>query len=247
MIHDCGARTNQVEMALDHGKGPLGAAINAARSGIAGGHGFQAFFKNNAAGGSVVTMLKNVQTMKAIRGLKPNRFSASQPEFVCVDRRTLARYPKIPNDPWAICRVSGSFGLWLRGWKYVFLCPRFFTLPTCPTERRCPGVKDNMFEMTGFLLADFQSYVLMHEMIHFYLGRSSLGWDTTPAEKYKLNECVAMDPKDSLKNPMHYQYYVASQYTLSKPCSSYHSLAYLFSTCLTSSLSNTMLTREHSG
>ncbi|KAL8702972.1 MAG: hypothetical protein Q9201_003855 [Fulgogasparrea decipioides] len=209
IIHDCGALTQQVQIALDLGKEPLAAAIDAASQGVAGGHGFQAFFKKNAAAKPVASMLKNIQTMKPIRGRKPNLFSASQPEFVCVDRDTFGRYPGIPRDPDPDCRVTGSFGLWIRGFKYIFICPKFFTLPISTTARHCPRVIDNMFERTGYLLADYQKYSLIHEMVHFYLGRSSLGWDTNPQEMYKLNECVNLDAKNSLNNPENYQYFVA--------------------------------------
>ncbi|KAL8727315.1 MAG: hypothetical protein Q9181_005755 [Wetmoreana brouardii] len=208
-IYDCGALRPQVQAALDLGKGTLAEAIDAASQGVAGGHGFQAFFKNNAAAKPVAHMLKDIQIMKPIRGLKPNRLSASQPEFVCVDRNTFDRYPGIIRDPDEYCRISGAFGVWFRGFKYIFLCPKYFTLNISPMGQYCPRVMDNMFERTGYLLADFQKYSLIHEMVHFYLGRSSLGWDTNPKEIYKLNECVNLDAKNSLNNPMNYQYFVA--------------------------------------
>ncbi|KAL8666266.1 MAG: hypothetical protein Q9202_001535 [Teloschistes flavicans] len=196
------------QQALDLGKEPLNAAINAA-SQSPNSHGFHAFFKSDASTGPVVDMLKKVQTMKAIRGLKPNRFILSQPEFVCVDGNTHSRYPRLPRDPYQTCRLLGVFGLWIRGFKYIFLCPKIFTLPISPRARHCPRVIDNQFERKGYLLADYQKYILIHEMIHFYLGRSSLGWESKPLELYELNECVNFDAKNSLRNPMNYQYYIA--------------------------------------
>lgn len=203
-------------MALDLGKEPLGAAINAAQQGISGSHGFMAFFKNNAAIGEVVTILKNTQTLKPIRGLRPNRFTPTSPEFVCVQQSTSQRY-NLPRDPYLNCAGSGFFAFWQRGYKWIFLCPKYFTLkisPIGPPSKFCPRVINNAFEPKGYLLADYQKYVLIHEMGHYYMGRSSLGWDTKPAEVYRLNECVSMDPKHSLKNPMHWQYFVASKFIL---------------------------------
>ena len=91
------------------------------------------------------------------------------------------------------------------------MCPRFFTIAAAPRSKHCPKVTvENRFERTGNLLADFQAYNLIHEMIHFYLGQESLGWDTQPMEKYPLNDCVGFDKFYSWRNPMNYQYYVAS-------------------------------------
>ncbi|KAL8640516.1 MAG: hypothetical protein Q9228_002572 [Teloschistes exilis] len=197
-------------LGLDLGQEPLDAAINAVDQ-SPHSHGFHAFFKLDASRRLVMDMLKKVKTMKAIRGLKPNRFLASQPEFVCVDENTQGRYPRLPTDPYQTCRFMAVFGLWMRGFKYIFICPKFFNLPIAPSVRHCPRVIDNEFERKGYLLADYQKYILIHEMIHFYLGQSSLGWESKPVERYKLNECVNFDAKNSLRNPMNYQYYVASK------------------------------------
>ncbi|KAL8712958.1 MAG: hypothetical protein Q9220_002816 [cf. Caloplaca sp. 1 TL-2023] len=207
----------QIQVALDLGKEPLGAAINSAKQGIASPNGFRAWYKNNGAIGPVTRMLKNIQLLKPIRGLKPSRFSASQPEFVCVKQDTVDRFPHLTGDPYAQCERSGNFAMVLRGFKYVFLCEKFFTLkiaPIGPPTRNCPRVVNNEFERTGYRLADYQKYVLIHEMVHFYLGQSSLGFDTDPQEMYYLNQCVNLDAKDSLDNPMNYQYFVASEFSL---------------------------------
>ncbi|KAL8900392.1 MAG: hypothetical protein Q9207_005721, partial [Kuettlingeria erythrocarpa] len=210
-IRDCGTLADQVASGLDLGKEPLGEAINAAKQGLSGSHGFRAFFKTNAAVGPVTKMLKDIQTLRPARGMRPNIFKAQYPEFICVTPETRSRY-RLRLDPHVLCERNGEFGMWLRGEKYVFLCKKFFTdkiSPVGPPTKFCPRVIDNMFEPKGYLLADYQKYVLIHELVHFYLGRSSLGWTTNPKEKYRLNECVDMDPKNSLKNPMHWQYFVA--------------------------------------
>lgn len=211
IIHDCGSRTGQVRVGLDLGEGSLDAAINAADQ-SPHSHGFHAFFKLDASRRPVVDTLKKAQTMKAIRGLKPNRFLASQPEFVCVDENTPARYPRLPTDPYQTCRSIPAFGLYVRGFKYIFICSRFFSLPVAPSARHCPRVINNEFEeRKDYLLADYQKYILIHEMMHFYLGQSSLGWESKPVERYHMNRCVNLDPKNSLRNPMNYQYYLASK------------------------------------
>ncbi|KAL8953161.1 MAG: hypothetical protein Q9222_000982 [Ikaeria aurantiellina] len=156
---------------------------------------------------------KVLQTLMGFEpGLRPSRFRASQPEFVCVKQDTINRYPYLSRDPYKVCESSNSFGLWLLRFKYVFICERFFTLkisPVGPPTRNCPRVIDNEFERKGYLLADYQKYLLIHELVHFYLGQSSLGFNTNPPEMYRLNECVNMDAKNSLNNPMNYQYFIA--------------------------------------
>ncbi|KAL8760666.1 MAG: hypothetical protein Q9184_003164 [Pyrenodesmia sp. 2 TL-2023] len=211
IIRDCGASTDQIALGLDLGKEPIGAAINVAKQGVSGSHGFRAFFKNDAAIGPVTKMLKDIQTLRPARGMRPNIFKAQSPEFICVTPETRSRY-RLRNDPYVFCEQKGQFGMWFRGEKYVFLCQKFFTIkisPPGPPAKFCPRVIDNMFERKGYLLADYQKYLLIHELVHFYLGQKSLGWTTNPNEKYRLNECVDMDPKNSLKNPMHWQYFVA--------------------------------------
>lgn len=199
-------------LGLDLGKEPLEKAINAAKKGVSDPHGFRAWFKSNAAIAPVVTMLENVRTLKPVRLLKPNRFRPSQPEFICVTPNTVHRYPALRSDPEKVCAEIGGFSFWLRGFKWIFLCEKYFTLkvaPVGPPTKFCPRVIDNTFERKGDPLATYQHYVLIHEMVHFYLGQSSLGWNTNPKEMYQLNQCVNMTAKDSLRSPMHWQYFVA--------------------------------------
>lgn len=196
------------------GKEPLEMAINVAKKGVSDPHGFRAWFKSNTAIAPVVSILENIQTMKSIRMLKPNRFRPSQPEFICVTPETFDRYPALRYDPEQLCNNNGNYAFWLRGFKWIFLCPKFFTIkpaPVGPPTKFCPRVFDNLFERKGDVLANYQSYVLIHEMVHFYLGQSSLGWSTNPPEMYQLNQCVNMTAKDSLRSPMHWQYFVASK------------------------------------
>ncbi|KAL8941965.1 MAG: hypothetical protein Q9216_001946 [Gyalolechia sp. 2 TL-2023] len=214
MIHDCGSFTDQVALGLDLGKEPLEAALSAAQKGVSSPHGFRAWFKSNAAIRPVTAMLKNIQTMKPIRNLRPNRFRLSQPEFICVKPDTKQRFPSVGRyDPYKICIDKGGYAHTARGLKFVFLCDKFFTLklaPVGPPAKFCPRVIDNAFEKAkGDLLAMYQKYVLIHEMAHFYLSYASLGWDTKPKELYGLNQCANMTAENSLRSPMNWHFFVA--------------------------------------
>ncbi|KAL8751411.1 MAG: hypothetical protein Q9199_006437 [Rusavskia elegans] len=216
-IRDCSTFTDQVEVALDLRKEPLDAAISAAKQGVRSPHGFQAWFKDDAAIPKVTEILKNIQSMKGLRRLipYPNPWIAQPPVFVCVNESTFKRYgTRLGKDPYQYCQESGAFGLYLFGWRYLFLCEKFFTLRTAPLgppTKYCPHIIGNRFTVPAELgrLADFQTYVLIHEMMHFYLGKDSLGWRTTPKEAYASNVCVNFDMKTSLRNPMNLQYFVA--------------------------------------
>ncbi|KAL9014371.1 MAG: hypothetical protein Q9173_000990 [Seirophora scorigena] len=143
--------------------------------------------------------------------MRPNPLRSQLPEFVCVKPDTFWRYD-IGVDPYIKCEQAGFFSMWLRGYKYVFICEKYFNMtmsPIGPPAKYCVPVIENKFNGRGDLLGDYQKYILVHELVHFYLGRPSLGWNTNPKETYRMNQCVNMDPKNSLKNPMHYQYFLA--------------------------------------
>ncbi|KAI4206008.1 MAG: hypothetical protein LQ348_001130 [Seirophora lacunosa] len=213
IIHDCDTRTDQVSIALELGKEPLAAAIKVAKQGTSGSHGFRAFWKTDANVGPVTKMLQDVYSLRPARGMRPNPLRAQLPEFVCVKPDTFWRY-NIGVDPYIKCEQTGFFSMWLRGFKYVFICEKYFNMtmsPIGPPAKYCVPVIENKFNGRGDLLGDYQKYILVHELVHFYLGRSSLGWSTNPKENYRMNQCVNMDPKNSLKNPMHYQYFLASK------------------------------------
>ena len=164
-------------------------------------------------------ILKNIQSMNGVRKLipYPNIWIAQPPVFVCVNESTFHRYgTRLGLDPYKTCQEQNAYGLSISGWKYIFICERYFTLgmaPLGPQLKNCPHIVGNRFvvdaEMTR--LAYYQTYTLMHEMVHFYLQRDSLGLNTSPREIYASNLCVNFDTKTSLRNPMNFQFFVAGK------------------------------------
>ena len=122
-------------------------------------------------------------------------------------------YPWVALDPYYACiHLSPEMGAYYyEGSSYIFLCPLFWVRQPEPMRSNCPRVIHNRFVGNRALLSDYKTYILIHEMLHFYLGGDSLTPHTLPAEKYELNECVALDTLDSLHNPSNYQYYIASK------------------------------------
>ena len=75
----------------------------------------------------------------------------------------------------------------------------------------CPSVRNNQFIGGGEALSMYLTYLVIHEMVHFYLGKASLAAFTDPPEIYPINECVALDPLNLVHSPQSYQFYVASK------------------------------------
>lgn len=57
----------------------------------------------------------------------------------------------------------------------------------------------------------YQMYMLVHEMVHFYLGGKGLRLDTRPPEVYSLDGSVELGEGLSLRNPQNWQAFVASE------------------------------------
>ena len=98
-----------------------------------------------------------------------------------------------------------------KGSSYIFICPLFWSRQPAPTRENCPRVIHNRFVGNRVLLSEYKTYILIHEMVHFYLGADSLTPHSLPPERYELNECVALDSTLSLRNPSNYQNYIASK------------------------------------
>ena len=61
----------------------------------------------------------------------------------------------------------------------------------------------------GNIVCLYQKYMLIHEMVHYYLRGSTPGLQSKPREEYDLTECVQLSEALSLKNPQNYQALVA--------------------------------------
>ena len=159
-------------------------------------------------------MLTAVSTLRPKRALEPWPLLPTQPQFACATKTAIHIYPFLDHDPWQICQFSPFAAFYAPGTSYIFLCPRFFYYPEVPqdmTGRNCPGVLGNQWTPSERNLYDYQTYILLHEMIHFYLQSHTLTGVTIPPEQYGLDGCVALSPMNSLHNPTNYQAYIASK------------------------------------
>lgn len=147
--------------------------------------------------------------------LLPNPNVRLRPRFACAQPgiREIYRWLPLSVDPWNYCSMGSTLSsFYVFGTAYIFVCPSFFTLPEKPadlTGRKCPTVQDNQYKGDDINVSVYQTYVLIHELIHFYLQSHSLTGVTHPCEQYHLNGCVSLTPLHSLHNPSSYQNYVA--------------------------------------
>ena len=192
----------------------LPAVIGDLQSGINSRHGYEAWFKSNASSAYVQTMLQNIYTAQTKVGLLPQPGIPSAPRFACITPGTSGLYPWMRLDPFSVCVATHSHGVrafYYGGSSYILICPSFWSLEPWPLKSGCPTVIHNRFVGAQVRLSNYKTYVLIHEMVHFYLGRNSLSQTTAPPEQYALNNCVGLGKVDSLRNPANYQHYLASK------------------------------------
>lgn len=96
------------------------------------------------------------------------------------------------------------------GTIYTFLCPAFFVQPQVSTQNNCPSVTHNMFwGNSGKVYRNYQTYILLYQLIRFYLGDNALTDQSDPKEQLDWNVCVDLDTLHSVLNPTNLQIYVA--------------------------------------
>lgn len=219
LISDCGDRTPQVSTVIDLARAAAAAAIAPSRIGTSSGNIYTAFFKRNSASKYVTSMLENIKNHTPIRGRWPNRLKASGPEFICVKSDTFARYKPLRVDPYWFCMQPRMYGFWARQSRYIFLCDFFFERPVTPPSidshssqpaDTCLRVdrRFNAFVGFGNVVCLYQKYMLIHEMMHFYLESKTLRLQSTPREEYDLTKCVKFFETLSLRNSQNYQAFV---------------------------------------
>ena len=194
-------------------------ALNDVGLGIDSQHGFKALFKDGATSTYVRGILRSIASAQPLEGLNPDPSVPSAPRFACVTPSTISQYRFLDVDPWRICsQPNAGQAFYFGGSSYIFICPSFWRGDVAPQKKKrsCPSVRRNQFLGGGEALSMYMTYLVIHEMVHFYLGKASLGAFTDPPEIYPINNCVALDTLNSLHNPQNYQFYVASERSRSR-------------------------------
>ena len=187
-------------------------ALNDVRLGLDSKHGFRALFKDGATSTYVRGILRSIASAQPVTGLNPDPSVPTAPRFACVVPSTTSQYGFLGFDAWIYCHLPGvGLAFYVGGASYIFLCPHFWQYEIAPRRNTCPSVRYNQFLGRGDPLSLYLTYMVIHEMVHFYLGWASLGPNSDPPELYAINDCVGLNPLNSVHNPANYHFYVARE------------------------------------
>ena len=214
---NCGDRTLRVHQIVDQIKILAWSSLSDAQQyGVNSEFGFSAMFKEDEAQDAVVTMLDHIYYFKGKMNLRPRPVLFSAPRFSCVteDSADIYRSLNLGYDPWHRClagsRSTPIQAFYAVGTTYTFLCPAFFVQPPVPTEDHCPSVTNNRFSGDpGIFYQNYQTFILIYQLIRFYLGDNALTNHTDPQEQLDWNDCVRLKTLDSFLNPTNFQIYIA--------------------------------------
>ena len=152
------------------------------------------------------------------------------PNFTCATRDIGEKYAEhLGYDAYTRCTqgTNPPTSFHAANTAIVFICPSFSQLrpqppftPGAPMDVYCPIVRNNVFVGQSSPLIRYQSYDLVHQLVHLYLQDTALAADTTPPEVFDWNECVklmAVPPpwSPSCRNPFNLVYYTAREYAIS--------------------------------
>lgn len=167
-------------------------------------------FKNGSTKTFVRGILHRIVSHYPRKNLQPYPKIPTTPNFACVTPYTTEYYKFLDIDAYTWCiQPDAGQAFYVMGVRFIFLCPSFWAVPAAPSFPDCPSVQKNQWVGPGQYLSNYRSYLLIHEMVHFYLGDESLGTHTDPPETYLLNDCVGLNSFISIRNPQNYQNYVA--------------------------------------
>ncbi|MCJ1245549.1 hypothetical protein MMC30_002753 [Trapelia coarctata] len=216
-IENCTPRqTESVKKALKQGQLSVQKALADIPNGEYSKYGLLAMFKNNHNFAKVQQMLEDLAILKPMpKAMRNLVHQASSPVFVCVSKghEMVGRSAEEQGamDIWyERCKPKGHSAKYALTTAYIFLCPRFFRYPVTPEPAKsailCPVVRKNKYLGDFQELFMFQSYVLLHELVHFYLGDDNLAPET---ETYRPKNLVALSALDSRRSPRAYECYIS--------------------------------------
>ena len=217
IVENCGDRTFDIHDRVAQTKGLAKLALADARDGTASDFGFTAMFKKDKAQETVVTILDHIYNFRGKANLRPRPATISSPRLSCVteDSAKLYDYLNLAYDPWHRCLVAGprsspTQAFYAEDTIYTFLCPAFFVQPRISIANHCPILVANRFSGDpGIFYQNYQTYIMLYQLIRFYLGHNALTSYTDPKEQLDWNDCVQLNMLDSVLNPTNLQIYVA--------------------------------------
>ncbi|KAF6221076.1 hypothetical protein HO133_002757 [Letharia lupina] len=227
IVENCGDRTFDIYETVAQTRMLAKSALADARlEGTDSDFGYQAMFKEDEAQKAVVSILDHIYNSRGKANLRPRPDTFSSPRLSCVteDSAKLYGYLNLGYDPWHRCLVGGPrstpiHAFYADGTIYTFLCPAVFVQPRMSTRNHCPSVTGNRFSGdSGIFYGIYQTYIMLYQLIRFYLGDNALTNNTDPKEQLDWNDCVHLNTLNSVLNPTNLQIYIA---LVSQQCTSW--------------------------
>lgn len=176
---------------------------------------FKAFFKDSSNAPFVAEVLTNVTTGVA-RHPSAFPYTNGSPTFLCPT--AVGQFPTSiagrQIDMYTHCLQSetpvATYGNPL---PYIFLCPKFWTSPyaNLPPLNSCLSVNTyiNRFRGNGQTLHAFKVWILLEEILHYYIHASSK--PNLEPEVYDVNKAFRLRADQAVGNGISYAYYAASK------------------------------------
>ncbi|KAL2036720.1 hypothetical protein N7G274_010515 [Stereocaulon virgatum] len=180
---------------------------------------YQAFFKTSDYTSFVTQMLFNISSGASVQ--KSGQNGTDPPTLACLTGPGIAteKTSSGTKDLYDICSGNANYASFYRSSSsWIFLCPAFFsyqqqTIASSSSARQyCPNVKDNYFLLSNWMnLVQSQMYLLMHEILHFYLDSAPYPGTASSdqTEVTDINVAFNMAALDAISNPQSYVIYAA--------------------------------------
>ena len=177
---------------------------------------FQAFFKDNQYETFIQQMFVNITNGNALP--KPELSTPEAPTIACLTGPGEATENTTAGvrDLFEICSGNPKYAAFYRAQSnWIFLCPEFFNFPQQtpqPASQYCPNVEDNYFVQAYWMnLVQNQMYILMHEILHYYLDSAPYPSTDAVTEVTDINVAFNLAALDAVSNAESYVIYDASK------------------------------------
>ena len=177
---------------------------------------FQAFFKDNQYERFIEQMFVNITNGNSLP--KPGSSTPQAPTIACLTEPGVATENTTAGvkDLFEICSGNPKYAAFYRAQSnWIFLCPEFFNFPqqtAQPASQYCPQVVDGYFVQAYWMnLVQNQMFILMHEILHYYLDSAPYPSTDAVTEVTDINVAFNLAALDAVSNAESYVIYDASK------------------------------------
>lgn len=177
---------------------------------------FQAFFKDNQYEKFILQMFVNITNGNTLP--KPSTATIEAPTIACLNGpgEATENTTSGTKDLYEICSGNPKYAAFYRAESnWIFLCPEFFNFPqqtAQPASQYCPQVMDGYFVQAYWMnLVQNQMFILMHEILHYYLDSAPYPATDAVTEVTDINVAFNLAALDAISNAESYVIYDASK------------------------------------